>query len=54
MMRRVLLGTLLTVGLLAGAAPALAGDGHLCLAATGDKNNPGPSVLCIWTPSGQR
>jgi hypothetical protein len=52
MSRRTIVAGILTAGVLATAAPALAGgnDGHLCVAATRDKNNPGPSVICVWTP----
>jgi hypothetical protein len=52
MTRKILVVGILGAGLLAGAAPALAaeGDGHLCIAATRDKNNPGPSVICVWLP----
>ncbi len=45
-----LIGAAIIAG--AGASPALAeGDGHLCVSATHDKNYPGPSVICVWTPN---
>jgi hypothetical protein len=37
------------------AAPALAApDTHVCLIATHDKTNPGPSALCVVIPVDQR
>ena len=52
MTRKILFAGLLVAGVLAGASPALANgqDGHLCVAATNDKNNPGNSVVCVWLP----
>jgi hypothetical protein len=52
MTRTTLLAGLIVAGVLATGAPALAstGDSHLCVAATDDKNNPGPSVICVWLP----
>jgi hypothetical protein len=52
MTRKILFAGLLVAGVLASGAPAMAGqdDGHLCVAATHDKNNPGPSVICVWLP----
>ena len=52
MTRKILFTGLLVAGVLAGGAPAMASDtqGHLCVAATNDKNNPGQSVICAWLP----
>ena len=51
MTRKTLFAGIVVAGVLAGSAPALAApDSHLCLAATQDKNNPGPSVVCVWLP----
>lgn len=52
MTRKTLFAGLVVAGVLAGGAPALAQqpDGHLCIAATHDKDHPGPSVACIWLP----
>ena len=52
MTRKLILAGLLVAGALAGATPAMAQDtqGHLCVAATDDKNNPGDSVICVWLP----
>ena len=51
MTRKILFAGLLVAGVL-GASPAMANDkdGHLCVAATHDKNNPGQSVICVWLP----
>ncbi len=37
---------------LGSAAPALAQDdgSKVCVVATHDRNNPGPSALCVWVP----
>jgi hypothetical protein len=52
MTRKILIAGLLISGAVAGASPAMAQDhdGHLCVAATQDKNNPGDSVICVWLP----
>ena len=51
MTRKTLFAGIVVAGVIAGSAPALASpDSHLCLAATHDKNNPGPSVVCVWLP----
>ena len=50
--RRILIG-LVVAGAVAGSAgPALAGDSgtRVCVIATNDRNNPGPSPLCVWLP----
>jgi hypothetical protein len=50
MTRKILLAGIIVAGVLAGASPASAAPGHLCVAATHDKNHPGPSVICVWIP----
>lgn len=55
MTRTTLIAALIVAGSLATAVPALAEDdgSHVCVAATRDRNNPGPSVVCVWVPVGK-
>lgn len=50
--RRILIGLVLAGAIGGTAAPALAGDSgtRVCVIATNDRNNPGPSPLCVWVP----
>jgi hypothetical protein len=52
MTRKTMFVGIIVAGVIAGgAAPALAQpDGHLCVAATHDREHPGPGVVCVWTP----
>jgi hypothetical protein len=52
MTRKILFAGLVVAGLFVGTVPAMATEtqGHLCVAATDDKNNPGDSVICVWLP----
>ena len=52
MTRKFLFAGLVVAGMLAGSAPALATEtqGHLCVAATDDREHPGESVICVWLP----
>ena len=52
MTRKILIAALVVAGAVATAAPAMAEDdgSHVCVAATRDRNNPGPSVICAWVP----
>lgn len=53
MTRRLVVLTLTIAAALAGlAAPALADDDgtRVCVILSNDRNNPGPSPLCVWVP----
>ena len=52
MTRKILIATLIVAGTVATAAPAMAEDdgSYVCVKATRDRTNPGPSIICVWVP----